>query len=160
MKRSNFTLSLNYTDEEIRLPGPPGPKGDPGIAGPKGDVGNPGPKGNHGAKGDLGVPGPRGYPGSKGNVGVPGPRGYPGITGPKGDRGGIGVVYVRWGHDSCPNTGAQLLYAGRAGGSHYNHKGGGSNPQCLPEDPSYYRTFSGPHQWGYMFGAEYETQMH
>ena len=114
MKRSNFTLSLNYTDEEIRLPGPPGPKGDPRIAGPKGDVGNPGPKGNPGAKGDLGVPGPRGYPGSKGNVGVPGPRGYPGITDPKGDRGGSGVVYVRWGHDSCPNTGAQLLYAGRA----------------------------------------------
>ena len=145
MKRSNFTLSLNYTDEEIRLPGPPGPKGDPGIAGPKGDVGNPGLKGNPGAKGDLEVPGPRGYPG---------------ITGPKGDRGGSGVVYVRWGHDSCPNTGAQLLYAGRAGGSHYNHKGGGSNPQCLPEDPSYYRTFSGPQHWGYMFGAEYETQMH
>ena len=178
VKRSNFTLSQNYSDEEIYgLPGPPGPKGDPGIPGPKGDVGIPGPKGSPGipgAKGDLGVPGPRGYPGipgSKGHVGDHGPRGHPGIsgpkgvtgprgnrgvTGPKGDKGGSGVVYVRWGHRSCPSTGAQRLYAGRTGGSHNNHKGGGSNPQCLPEDPNYYRTVRGAQQWSYMFGAEYK----
>ena len=33
-----------------------------------------------------------------------------------------GVVYVRWGHTSCPFTGAQLVYSGRAGGSGYGQK--------------------------------------
>ena len=30
------------------------------------------------------------------------------------------------------DDGAQLVYAGRAGGLHAIHKGGGGNPQCLP----------------------------
>ena len=37
-------------------------------------------------------------------------------------------MYVRWGHDSCPSTGAQLVYSGRAGGAHFTESGGGSNP--------------------------------
>ena len=45
-----------------------------------------------------------------------------------------GIVYVRWDHESCPDGGAQLVYAGRAGGSYYDHRGGGSNPQWLPLD--------------------------
>jgi len=67
-------------------------------------------------------------------------------------------VYVRWGHDSCPDGGAQLVYTGRAGGSHFSHSGGGSNPQCLPLDPGpeYLKTIDGTQNWGYIYGAEYQ----
>ena len=78
-----------------------------------------------------------------------------GVPGPKGDGTG-GVVYVRWGHDSCPSGGAQLVYAGRAAGIKYNSRGGGGNPQCLPLDPNYYKTVSGAQTWGFIYGAEYQ----
>ena len=77
------------------------------------------------------VPQVKGPPDPKG---VTGPRGFDGRKdenrppGPKGDAATGGIVYVRWGHDSCPDGGAQLVYAGSAGGSHYTHKGGGGNP--------------------------------
>ena len=87
--------------------------------------------------------------------GPPGPKGDTGAPGPKGDGVG-GVVYVRWGHDSCPDGGAQLMYAGRAGGSDHLHKGGGGNPQCLPLDPNFYSTVSGAQTSAYMYGAEYQ----
>ena len=103
-------------------------------------------RGRDGRDGRDGSPGPKGPPGSKGDTGVPGP---------KGDRAG-GVVYVRWGHNSCPAGDAQLVYAGRAGGSNWKHQGGGSNPQCLPLDPKYYSTVSGVQNHGYMYGAEYQ----
>ena len=106
-------------------------------------------RGRDGRDGRDGLPGPRGV------IGLPGAKGDTGVPGPKGERTG-GVVYVRWGHDSCPDGGAQLVYAGRAGGSHYDHRGGGSNPQCLPLDPNFYRTVSGAQNLGYMYGAEYE----
>ena len=48
------------------------------------------------------------------------------------------------------------MYEGRAGGSSHGHQGGGGNPQCLPEDPNFYRTVSGAQNWGYMYGAEYQ----
>ena len=73
----------------------------------------------------------------------------------KGERNG-GTVYVRWGHDQCPST-AQLMYSGRVGGPHYNHSGGGSNPQCLPMDPNFLTPISGlQHLRAFMYGAEYE----
>ena len=81
----------------------------------------------------------------------PGPQGVNGAPGAKG-----GIVYVRWGHDSCPDGGAQLVYAGRAGGSYHTHKGGGGNPQCLPLDPEYHQR-QGATYFGYMYGAEYEN---
>ena len=66
-------------------------------------------------------------------------------------------MYVRWGHDECPST-AQLVYSGRAGGSHFNQGGGGSNPQCLPLDPNFLAPISGEQQFrALMHGAEYET---
>jgi len=106
-------------------------------------------------RGRDGQDGRDGIPGSRGIVGPPGPKGDTGVPGPKGDKAG-GVVYVRWGHNSCPDGGAQLVYAGRAGGSHYKSSGGGGNPQCLPLDPNFYKTISGAQEWGYMYGAEYE----
>ena len=69
-----------------------------------------------------------------------GERGYAGDSGPPGPPGPSagGAVYTRWGRTTCPNvTGTQLVYAGRAAGSHYAHKGGGANYLCLPNDPSY-----------------------
>ena len=62
-------------------------------------------------------------------------------------------MYVRWGHDECPST-AQLVYSGRVG----SHPGGGSNPQCLPTDPSFLTAISGDQfHRGLIYGAEYET---
>ena len=66
-------------------------------------------------------------------------------------------MYVRWGHDQCPLT-AQLVYSGRAGGSHFTQAGGGSNPQCLPLDPNFLAPISGDQRYrALMYGAEYET---
>ena len=96
-----------------------------------------------------------GLKGIKGDVGQCGEKGDQGKTGQKGEPAG-GVVYVRWGHDSCPSTGAQLVYAGRAGGSRFNHKGGGTNPQCLPLDPNYLKYNPGKQDNSYIYGAEYE----
>ena len=95
-----------------------------------------------------------GVQGIKGDVGQHGEKGDQGKTGQKGESAG-GVVYVRWGHDSCPSTGAQLVYSGRAGGAHYGNKGGGGNPQCLPLDPNYQSYQSGSQATSYMYGAEY-----
>ena len=125
-----------------------GNKGDPGRRGLKGGMGYQGLKGNKGEKGDSGSPGPTGLTGPKGVTG------QKGMKGDKEERNG-GTVYVRWGHDECPST-AQLVYSGRAGGPQAS-QGGGSNPQCLPLDPSYLRTISGTQRRGYMYGAEYET---
>ena len=65
-------------------------------------------------------------------------------------------MYVRWGHDSCPDGGAQRVYIGRAGGAEHRNSGGGSNPQCLPLDPEYLKIIGGKQNYGYMYGAEYQ----
>ena len=101
-------------------------------------------RGRDGRDGQDGLPGPRGI------VGPSGPKGDTGVTGPKGDGAG-GVVYVRWGHNSCPNSGTQLMYAGRAGGSHFDHRGGGGNPQCLPLDPKFYKAANRAQYRAYMY---------
>jgi len=49
------------------------------------------------------------------------------------------------------------VYAGRAAGSHYTHKGGGGNPQCLPLDPEYFNTVTGAQSLAFIYGAEYEA---
>ena len=135
MKRS--TTTTTSPNEEILR----------GRDGRDGQDGSPGPRGRDGRDGLPGLKGVAGHPGQKGDTGIPGL---------KGDRAG-GVVYVRWGHNSCPKSGAQLVYAGRAGGSYYGHKGGGGNPQCLPLDPTFYKTISGSQSWAYMYGAEYQA---
>ena len=83
----------------------------------------------------------QGRDGRDGRDGVPGPcgpqgqRGEQGVAGPPGPRNG-GVVYIRWGKNSCPNvTGTELVYEGRAGGSWWSHMGGGANYLCMPNDP-------------------------
>ena len=109
-------------------------------------------------KGRDGRDGRDGVQGIKGDIGQRGEKGDQGKTGEKGEPAG-GVVYVRWGHDSCPSTGAQLVYSGRAGGTDFSYKGGGSNPQCLPLDPSYlkYEYNKQTTSRSLMYGAEYEN---
>ena len=155
-------------DGEIGSPGPQGPVGPPGPPGPttvdpglQGPPGSPGPEGPTGPPGLQGSQGPPGPPGSRGSQGPHGSPGQRGLTGPPGQPGPItstgGAVYVRWGRTTCPNTpGTQLVYAGKAGGSHYSHSGGGANKLCLPDNPQYLSYQSGHQDTGYLYGAEYK----
>ena len=132
-----------------------GRDGRDGQNGRDGRVGMPGAQGPPGPPGEPGEAG--GPPGPQGQIGARGPPGPQGAVGPVGPRSG-GVTYTRWGKSSCPNvTGTELVYTGRAGGSHYSHSGGGANYLCMPLDPEY----TLPHQAGvmgysYVYGAEYE----
>ena len=49
------------------------------------------------------------------------------------------------------------MYAGRAGGTWYQHKGGAANYLCMPDDPDYLSYSPGVQGYNYVFGAEYET---
>ncbi len=132
--------------------GPTGPKGERGE---RGSQGEPGPQGIAGPTGPQGETG--GPPGERGIPGPVGPQGVKGDTGPPGPPSG-GVVYTRWGRTTCPSTpGTELVYKGLAGGSHYTHRGGGSNYLCLPHDPQYLSYQTGSYGGNYLYGAEYET---
>ena len=119
-----------------------GRDGLPGAQGPQGPKGEPGPAG--------GPPGPQGQPGARGATGLKGD------IGPAGPRSG-GVTYTRWGKSSCPNVaGTELVYSGRAGGSHYQ-KGGAANYLCMPQDPEYTLPYqAGVRDHMYVYGTEYE----
>ena len=106
--------------------GPPGPHGVPGIPGPQGERGVTGDKGERGLQGETGIMGPQGIVGLKGTTGDKGDHGDTGLPGPQGPTIG-GAVYVRWGRTVCPSgQGTELVYSGRAGGSHHSHSGGGA----------------------------------
>ena len=67
------------------------------------------------------------------------------------------VTYTRWGKSSCPNaTGAELVYAGKAGGTYYSTQGGGAEKLCLPEDPNYLDDTTGYSVDSLIHGAEYQ----
>ena len=156
------------------LPGLQGPSGISGLRGPvgeKGDCGSPGlpgPQGRQGAQGADGLPGPKGEQGAQGISGPRGPvgergdRGSLGLPGPQGEQGAQGpptggAVYTRWGRTSCPSDqGAELVYSGRAGGSHHHKHGGAANLLCLPNDPEY-STYNGAYNWVPLRGAEYQA---
>ena len=123
--------------------GPPGPRGLPGRDGRDGLTGPPGP--------NTGVQGPQGTQGERGLQGPTGP------AGPPGPRVG-GVVYTRWGSSSCPSvSGTTLVYAGSAGGTFFNHDGGGADHLCMPRDPQYTLPHrSGVQGYAYVYGTEYE----
>ena len=114
--------------------------------------------GRDGLPGRDGLAGPPGRDASlKGDTGEKGDAGQPGVQGPPGPRSG-GVVYTRWGHHDCPTvTGTEMVYSGRATGSHYTHQGGGANYLCLPEDPEYtLPSQPGVRGHSYLYGTEYE----
>ena len=120
-----------------------GERGEPGPQGAKGDQGEPGVNGSmglSGEQGERGLPGLQGAPGISGPQGPVGIRGSPGPQGEKGPQGPQtgGAVYTRWGRTNCSsNQGTELVYSGRAGGSHYNDHGGAADLLCLPDDPEY-----------------------
>ena len=88
-------------------------------------------------------------------------RGDPGLHGPQGVQGPPGpptggVTYTRWGRTTCPTTqGTQLLYAGRAGGTHHHHKGGAANYLCMPDNPDHLQYQSGVGAPSQVAGTEY-----
>ena len=144
---------------DLGPPGPQGPQGERGIVGPQGVVGLQGVTGEKGDRGDPGQPGPQGPQGGTGNKGD---RGDTGLTGPQGERGPQGplaiggAVYVRWGRTVCPSDqGTELVYSGRAGGSYYDHRGGGANHLCLPDNPDHLQFTSGVQRYTYIYGVEY-----
>lgn len=65
-----FKDYFNVLNEELKIPGPTGPRGEPGPVGPAGPRGERGPQG---PKGDQGEMGPQGPKGDQGEVGPQGP---------------------------------------------------------------------------------------
>ena len=49
-----------------------------------------------------------------------------------------------------------MLYTGRVAGEYYNHKGGGANYLCLPNNPDYNIRTSSPRYYSRVYGTEYE----
>ena len=151
--------------------GPRGQKGDIGDQGPKGDQGRVGRQGEKGYIGPQGEKGDRGLQGAKGNqgdIGPQGPRGLKGQQGPVGSKGGPGgqkgekgsstggAVYIRWGRTICPSgQQTELVYSGRAGGSHHQHTGGGANYICMPDNPEYNSYSTSRSSNSFVYGAEY-----
>ena len=108
-----------------------------------------------GRDGRDGLPGRDGQKGERGDKGGKGEKGETGAVGAAGPKCG-GVVYTHWGTKSCPNdTGAQLVYEGITGGSHWGNPGGGANYVCLPKIPQYMSTHM-PGAHSYLAGTEYE----
>ena len=129
-----------------------GRDGKDGVNGEKGEQGLLGPQG---LQGKQGIVGPRGQVGEKGMHGDSGLRGPRGEQGPQGPATG-GVIYTRWGRTTCPtDQGTQLLYSGRAGGTHWQHTGGAANYLCMPDDPDHLQYNSGVQGQGYIAGVQY-----
>ena len=133
-----------------------GRDGTSGRDGRDGQAGAMGPQGFRGEKGDRGPTG--GPPGPTGQQGTTGLRGSTGRQGPPGPRSG-GVVYTRWGSNSCPSiSGTELVYVGKMGGSYFGDRGGGSNHLCMPPDPDYnLRVRSGIQGHSFIYATEYHT---
>ena len=142
--------------------GPPGEKGQQGLRGQEGQQGLPGLKGQQGLRGQEGQQGLRGEKGQHGQQGLHGEKGMRGDPGgAKGEQGvqgppSGGVTYTRWGRTTCPTgQGTELVYAGRAGGSHIGHKGGAANYLCMPDDPNHLQYRSGVQGRSYVAGVQY-----
>ena len=85
-------------------------------------------------------------------------KGDTGSQGPPGPCSGE-VTYVRWGRTACPDIeGTEVVYTGRAGGTHFTHKGGNNEYLCLPEEPEYLQFRAGVQGRSLIYGAEYQAQ--
>ena len=112
-----------------------------------------------GKPGRDGLPGRDGTHGEQGLRGEKGMNGDPGIQGLPGPRA-AGVTYTRWGRTTCPGvSGTELVYAGRAAGSSWDHKGGAADYICLPSDPDYLTEKNGVQGASPLHGAEYEDSV-
>ena len=157
--------SLTSVLEKLQVATVKGEKGEAGVPGETGQKGETGPIGFAGQKGDTGSTGEQGVRGPSGSVGTKGEKGGTGSRGPAGPAGppgpgtntASGAVYTRWGSSSCPNvTGTERVREGRAGKVDHD-QGGGTNYQCMPNEPDY-SSFS-PDIQGYsrMYGVEYKS---
>ena len=119
-------------------------------------------RGRDGSDGAQGPPGPPGRDGLAGRDGRDcgndiAAEGTAGPPGPVGPRSG-GVVYTRWGRNSCPTAaGTSLVYAGRTGGSTWRDTGGGANYICMPEVPEYGLYLPGVQGYSPIYVTEYQT---
>ena len=105
-----------------------------------------------GRDGRDGRDGAKGEKGMRGDPGLPGPQGQRGAQGPPTG----GTTYIRWGRTTCPtDNGTELLYSGRAGGTHHGHSGGAANYLCMPDDPDHLQYESGVQGESYVAGVEY-----
>ena len=105
-----------------------------------------------GRDGRDGRDGAKGEKGMRGDPGLPGPQGQRGAQGPPTG----GTTYIRWGRTTCPSgNGTELLYSGRAGGTHRHHSGGAANYLCMPDDPDHLQYQSGVRGDSYVAGVEY-----
>ena len=121
----------------------------------RGRDGRDGLNGRDGLPGASGATGRNGRDGARGQKGDKGERGEAGIVGAPGPVSG-GATYTRWGRTSCPNiSGTSLVYNGRAGKSWWNRRGGGTNYQCLPNNPEYGQYIAGVQGNSPIFGVEY-----
>ena len=146
--------------------GEKGQRGQPGLLGEKGQRGMNGEKGENGQDGQQGPPGEKGQQGlhgEKGQQGLRGVKGDPGLQGPQGEQGvqgppSGGATYTRWGKTNCStDLGTELVYAGRAGGTHYRNRGGAVNYLCLPDDPDHLQYQSGVQGLNYVVGVQYDS---
>ena len=54
-------------------------------------------------------------------------------------------------------TGTEPIYTGRAGGTFWSYRGGGSNYLCMPDEPQYTLTYiPGSQSYSEIHGTEYE----
>lgn len=55
--------------------------------------------------------------------------------------------------------GTELVYAGRAAGTHFHKLGGASNYLCMPEVPEYQGSVAGNQGYSNLHGVEYEAPL-
>jgi len=67
-----------------------------------------------------------------------------------------GAVYTRWGRTECA-TGSDAVYRGVAGGSWFDHTGGGSNYLCLPLEPIWGTYNEAVEKGSKLYGSEYQN---
>lgn len=75
MLEQYFKDYFNVLNEELKIPGPTGPRGEAGPAGPRGERGPQGLRGDKGETGERGETGPVGSRGDQGEVGPQGEQG-------------------------------------------------------------------------------------
>eukprot|EP00118_Oscarella_pearsei_P023396 m.279734 g.279734 ORF g.279734 m.279734 type:complete len:293 (+) comp40625_c1_seq3:203-1081(+) len=160
LKAKVDTLEMLFDDAFHSLAGRDGRDGIQGAPGTPGKEGQNGWKGEKGSQGPAGLKGSFAGRGEKGVMGDGGPKGEKGEMVLRHDTGSlsdaVSVTYTRWGRTSCL-TGAELVYKGRVGGEYYTHPGGGTNYQCLPDNPIYDKYYTGSQSVAYMYNAQYEV---
>ncbi|KAF8789280.1 hypothetical protein HNY73_007226 [Argiope bruennichi] len=71
---------------------------------------------------------------------------------------GSGDVYIHWGSSTCPSSGVELLYSGKAAGTLFKSWAGGRNLECMKlEDPKLSKAISPQPKPARLDAVEYRT---